>query len=500
VSLLDFRLTIIIGAADANYAIERSRLPATHSDCVLEKVTISVGQYITGQAEFAIGVKDDPIRVARYGYVNKLQWISQKFVVMWDEADKRGWLVNGTSALLHLTRASLEYNKQDKFKSAFLFKSEKMNEASALHTADSAIDVLLDDSNVDLEIYQDRNQIYSEKTTTKGESNEVSKMTTNYIRFGDRVEEYYNILEKIIDHQVQVAGHNGIKMKLRSRKYLEGWDFKDLATNRDPFHPSVATLPTIGKGWVDFTRSIHAITLFGRGFGEIFQPRLSSGPCLQWSKLPKDKFYLAVSNSDLKDIMELHGDPDTNPIKLSGDIVLHFPGLAYGPCRCRDKAKGGHSEFVQVPLPSRTGQRIRATNVHPLEPCGALILGHHRAFNFYYKDTGDPEIGKADTFSKDSEAQSSKSSILSSLRTSILSRGKHSRSPTTGTSISSSVLNENLASSVESSSEPLTNPTTQGSTSSGQNAPSNTEADERVRPKGGQKSIGKRVLSRMFRN
>jgi hypothetical protein len=63
--------------------------------------------------------------------------------VLWDEEEKRGWLANGTSALLHLLRTSLEYNKTDKFNSAFLFKSEEMEDASITHTADSAIEVLM---------------------------------------------------------------------------------------------------------------------------------------------------------------------------------------------------------------------------------------------------------------------------------------------------------------------------------------------------------------------
>lgn len=44
--------------------------------------------------------------------------------------------------------------------------------------------------------------------------------------------------------------------------HLEGWDFMHL--------PSIATLnKAYGK---HFTRAIYAITLVGRGFGEIIQP------------------------------------------------------------------------------------------------------------------------------------------------------------------------------------------------------------------------------------
>jgi hypothetical protein len=133
-----------------------------------------------------MGHREKPVHVSRDGYVPKLKWISKKFVVLWDEEDKRGWLVNGTSALLHLLRASLEHNRTDKFKSAFLFKSEEMKEASIPYTADSAIDVLLNPKNMKLEIYPEKGEMY--------------------LRLEDRVEHFYNILEKIIDHQADIAG------------------------------------------------------------------------------------------------------------------------------------------------------------------------------------------------------------------------------------------------------------------------------------------------------
>ena len=48
-------------------------------------------------------------------------------------------------------------------------------------------------------------------------------------------------------------------MKVHARRRLEGWDFKDLASGEDPIYPHVTTLHALGKGWVDFLRSIQAI-------------------------------------------------------------------------------------------------------------------------------------------------------------------------------------------------------------------------------------------------
>ncbi|KAH8896225.1 hypothetical protein GQ53DRAFT_639773, partial [Thozetella sp. PMI_491] len=99
------------GIQKATYAVEKSRLPRPHASCVLSKCSISGGMNITGGVEFTIATRNKPLRLTHGTYPEKLEWISKKFVVFWDEADRRGWLVNGTAALLHLARASPEYNK-----------------------------------------------------------------------------------------------------------------------------------------------------------------------------------------------------------------------------------------------------------------------------------------------------------------------------------------------------------------------------------------------------
>lgn len=363
---------------------------------MLEKVAISGGQFVTGGASFCIGVKDTPIHVSQNDYVSKLQWISKKFVVMWDEEDKRGWLVNGTSALLHLLRASLEYNRTDKFNSAFLFKPDEFEDASKTHTTDAAIEVLMNNRNMKLKLYPGKGEMFDEVTRRKGaEIDEAAKEKRTFIRIEDRVEHFYNVLEKIIDNQIKAAGRGGMKMKLRARKHLEGWDFKDLATQRDPFYPHVATLDAFGKGWVDFTRAIQAITLFGRGFGDIFQPADSGSFCKTWTKVPVNKYYLAACISDLQEIIEENGDPDANPMKISDGLVWHNVGRTFESCRCGEGkgSKARHSDFAQILFPSSLSFRLPKTNAVQLENHGAVIFGHNSFFKWYWNDIGDPEKG-----------------------------------------------------------------------------------------------------------
>jgi hypothetical protein len=222
----------------------------------------------------------------------------------------------------------------------------------------------MDEENKDLPIYVDKVDTYEEETTKiDGNSlpeipEKVIKKKTTYVRVVDRIECLYNVIEKIIDHQIEIEGQSGVNMKIRVRKHLEGWDFRDLAADNDPYKPHVATFQTIGNGWVDFTRAIRATTLFGRGFGEII--KLSNTIfCSRWRALPKHGYYLAVCVSDLKEIMLQHeGDVTAIPRKLTRDITWQSPDTAFEPCKCRGQTLGDHSEFAQVPIPSRLNQKL----------------------------------------------------------------------------------------------------------------------------------------------
>ncbi|KAI1132592.1 hypothetical protein F5Y10DRAFT_197377 [Nemania abortiva] len=392
------------GSAQATCPVSHAGLPRAHGDCALSNIFVSAGRLITGGPPFYIGAKDTPIHVPRSGYIPRLKWISTKFVLLWDEADKRGWLINGTSALLHVVRASLEHDGNDKFKSAFVFKSEELQESSTPFTPDSAVDVLINANNMNLKLYPEKN---------------------GYLTLESRIDHYCNIIEKLIDHQAEVAGYCGIKIADKPRRNLEGWDFTDLVTNRDPLHPRVATIETRGKGWVDFTRAIHAVTFVGHGFGEIIRPA-GTDICEYWSRLPRQEYYLAICLSDLSQMIaenDHHGDTH---VRLSENIIWHTPTTKFGLCQCRGVLGSGHREPVQTLLPSSLGHLLFSRE-QPIRwgSKGAVIFGHNSAFRWVWGDTGPPEEKELPPSYKIYDADSFEDSgVGSSLASSELERPK----------------------------------------------------------------------------
>ncbi|OKL58696.1 hypothetical protein UA08_06282 [Talaromyces atroroseus] len=345
------------GAADARYDIRASRLPrAQSSDGIMAESALCHGQRISGGHPFSRGHRDIPIHISHDGFIPRLKWMS-----------KKAWLVNGTAALLHLVRASLEHDKTDPFHSVFLFDTSEMTEALKAHHPHSAIHVLIDQRNLSLKVYPNKE---------------------GYITFEHRVEHFYDVLEKFIDSQVHALGKYGNQDI--SRAHLVGWDFNDIIASRDPIYPRLATLDHMGKSWVDFSHSIHAIALFGRGFGEIIEP--VGAFCSYWAKLPKDRSYLAACVSDIKEIIEAYGDPSSMPTQLTHNIIWHHIEQPFKTCMCHSSHEGIHSDVTQVLLPPTISleELHRPSRIVNLDIAGAVIFGFNNGFKWYWGDTGDP--------------------------------------------------------------------------------------------------------------
>lgn len=97
-------------------------------------------------------------------------------IFLWDEESKRGWLLNGASALLHLVRASILHDTTSPFNSECLFRWEDLEEptANSKSTSEFAIAVLLSHKNRALMVYEGKD---------------------DHVKFEDRVVQFLNILE-----------------------------------------------------------------------------------------------------------------------------------------------------------------------------------------------------------------------------------------------------------------------------------------------------------------
>ena len=69
----------------------------------------------------------------------------------------------------------------------------------------------------------------------------------------------------------------------------------DIAQVDNPLRPRVTILKSSGRGWMDFTKKIRAITLLGKGFGELIKPGQDSNKlCRLWKGVPTGQDYLVA--------------------------------------------------------------------------------------------------------------------------------------------------------------------------------------------------------------
>lgn len=371
--LLYVFLTRSIGSAQAEYLVAHTWLPRPHAECIFHKTSVFRGMVIKGGPSFHVGSKDKPIKLIRDGFVPRLRWLSNKLVLLWDEEDKRGWLVNGTTALLHLVRASLAHERNDGFESELLFKPENLRESANPFRNTSAVDVLQNRHNRQITLYAEDDHSVLLKT---------------------RINHFLDIMEKLIDHQADISRHNEGDLSRSPKGLLECWDFEDLAKSpaTDEIHPRVARLETAGKGWVDFIRATDSVTLAGCGFGDLIRPA-SRDVCARWGDLPKGEYYLAVCLADLGVLAKQQGLYADGHVRLSDKLIWHTPTSIFGSsCQCSQSP----CEPVQTFFPSELSSILGSRNDYqiPYTGSGAVIFGHCSKFPWVWGDSGHPQRGE----------------------------------------------------------------------------------------------------------
>ncbi|KAL4951427.1 hypothetical protein BDW69DRAFT_186424 [Aspergillus filifer] len=348
------------GEIDANYSVSDSRLPRQDGLRILKNASLSLDHVITDELSVSLGRKD--VRVRRDGYMRKMKWISGKYMTLWDSGEKRSWFLNGATGLLHIVRASLERERSDTaFRSAISLKPEDIHEAAESHRSHAALEVLLNIHNLNLRVYH----------------------VDADITFKNRVEDCYDQLEKLFDYQTI-----GLRKDQNvPRSCLEGWDFQDLAHERDPIYPRHTTLHEEGLSWVDFTRSINAITLFGRDFGELIRP---VNICSKSSAITPGKSFLVAAVSDLNKVMASNGDLFSTPIRLTQDTLWYVAESTSFRCLCEHSGQNHRAPAIQSLLPYSMRDELPTRPPGNRGHNGAVIFGFDTRNKWFWGEFGPP--------------------------------------------------------------------------------------------------------------
>ncbi|CAJ2512806.1 Uu.00g009250.m01.CDS01 [Anthostomella pinea] len=369
----------LAGTPDCNCRIKGSGLSQTPSlEVGLDKITIGISKVATANAGVVLGWRDKCINTPPgEDFQANVKFISGKFVVLYDVEDHRGFLLDGGTALLYLVRMSLIKDEKEG-----LFGDRRINDSIQLIRGDSAPRVRAMNTlwqNALLKLYFQHEE-EGRSTDVKKQKfplpsntieEEIESVKGSWVLLRHRVSSILAMLDQAINKQ----GDMDFKLQLNSSWFqnqlrLEGYDFQKLAYH-DRANVQFAMLGPNSKAWLDLVRKIQAVTLFGRGFGDIIRhsdcPDDTPYMCPDWRFVPKGAEYLAMSNSTLEDIFE---NGDASAWRLIDQVYMSCPQDPFGPCdrkgqRCR-------REHFLINGQNKKGPKRELV----LPEHGAVIIGH----------------------------------------------------------------------------------------------------------------------------
>jgi hypothetical protein len=354
------------GTADANLDIQHSGLDTPSRGWALENLKIYISRQISIGDSFLSGKKDRPTRVKRdhFDYVDRLQWISKKLIILHDVVDRRAFLVDGASVLLHLVRTSLHTERTGPFGHLIKFKPEQLKGAADARGGLAAISVLSNIENARLQIRENIDEQNPDKCH----------------RFKDRVDRVWKILEQLIDYQEDLSYPDGKGFLVSSSPWdhLEGFDFLDVATEMSHFEARKLRLRKGAEGWVPLTRALNTVTLFGDGFGSILSPSdktsTSCSTCYWNYDSPRGRDILAMSVSDLWRLAKDRGRVDDETWKIIDDFYWDSPSKSMRPCGLVCGLSRIQTFRRSSEEPNRSYNR-KAETVAQISKSGGILLG-----------------------------------------------------------------------------------------------------------------------------
>lgn len=202
--------------------VDTSGLSPTEGGMILHGLTLSGGFHVSLAAMAAFGERDQGPALRIESYIATLDTLEKGFVILWDDTDKRGWLINGTSALLYLVRAKLEYYRK-KLGKDYEFKMDQLTTPDEHHRPSTSYQVMRDWRNRGLCVYKDDIKVtrkrelidpFTSFITEDGKSHEGAagrpaspppKVTETYYLFQDLVSQLASLLWQIFEHQRERA-------------------------------------------------------------------------------------------------------------------------------------------------------------------------------------------------------------------------------------------------------------------------------------------------------
>ena len=319
----------------------------------MDSMTFTAGRNPTAAAQFKRDPRSEalPPKLNDKDYIDSVWHARRMFVNMYDVREKRGWILDGATVVLHLSLAQISRRSRpidDRSLISRLFGFRIGGSPSQV-----AVTVLTHEDNMGLHVARRAPRTSVTESHDEGQSSPRTagraRRTTTYemTLFHQFVRPNLENLFKMYADRKRIAG--GINANLSTQK-IYGWDFLDLINMEMDLEPKVHSLSK-DCSWVRLTKEIDAINIFGRNLGQLLLPSENHILCSQWSDLPPRKEYLAACVSTIQEIHEKYGgDEEDKDFRLAKGVYWYQKDLLFEPCRC-EPHEGHCCDRAQVLFP-----------------------------------------------------------------------------------------------------------------------------------------------------
>jgi len=272
-----------LGSDRANYDnIHYSTATDLDSSTKFDGASLGFQQFGTAAFNFKFGVKEGKCHFKRDGpYRNIVSWAENTPVVLYDTAERRGWLVPASEVMLHIIQCRHRLEPSE-------VAGKRITLDTNVPVNSSAKAVLL--KNMSVKLSDEEHHTFKSEIAT-----------------------IWSLLDFLVAENVaKEQNHNGATVKSTWCDDLNGFEFNAVVEQHSPFRQKQSKLSNTNGGWPMLTKDIDALVLLANGFEDIIVPAAAAENkdlCRSWQRVPKEKDFLATSIPMLKRLYRRAGCP-----------------------------------------------------------------------------------------------------------------------------------------------------------------------------------------------
>lgn len=392
------------GRADEIDGIQESRSePFSHLTMTWKTLTIGGGKWATGSLGFEIARKDNAVvfeTAADHPYESSISEAKDMTVLFYSSHYRRGWLIDGASALVYLARARLTFM-------APIHKDQNLLEhvRSAAHLGETALETLMRLGEQRIFMHQETKHETTTKsaspspgpTDNSADSGYVSGIVANKpVPKTDRkditttwpyrklVLELWHNLSQMQASLYKLKSHDPQAPIRKPGHILTGWEAKDVIRYRKHQAPRFVDMNRESEQWLKYTEATTSVVLLARDFGDLIVPSNGAPVCESMHSLPVGRCLLAVPLYILRLKAERYllepNDCRHGCVRIHDSIYLYTSDPVESCCRCQGGSRCQPISALQKR--AKRGPAFDSASSHSTVfdnyPKGAVIIGRPR--------------------------------------------------------------------------------------------------------------------------